>query len=144
MTEGTINRRKFLCSIAMVLMFLFADLALPSAMPQWNNNILDDDNSVNWASTYSNVTADTAINSGNPESGYGYDQSFDIGANFTGDSRMLISVSNNYTSSDIINSALLELTCEVNSTNLDDINFYAARLKKSWDENNSTWNGPTS
>ena len=78
MSKNTHDRRKILLSMAMVMMFLFADLMQTQAMPEWSEE-LDEEVSISWTTTTSNVTKDTGISSVNPSSSYGSDATFELG-----------------------------------------------------------------
>ena len=143
MSKNTHDRRKILLSMAMVMMFLFADLMQPQAMPEWSEE-LDEEVSISWTTTTSNVTKDTGISSVNPSSSYGSDATFELGPSMMGEGKILIEFSNTFNTTEIIRDAILELTCGVDSSNLGTINIFSARLKKDWNSSNANWNGPDS
>ena len=44
MSSNNRDRRKITTSLLLVVMFLFADLALPQAIPEWPNEELEEEN----------------------------------------------------------------------------------------------------
>ena len=121
-------------------MFLFADLALPEAIPEWKVAELDDENIVRRTTSTFNASKDSGIESGNPNSYYGSDETANLGIGASGESRILISFNNSVPSGDMVNGATLFLTCGVDQADLDGISIYSARIKTDWDETNVTWN----
>ena len=121
-------------------MFLFADLALPQAIPEWSNDELEEEIIVMRTTSTFNATKDSGIVSGSPNSFYGGDSTADLGIGPNGESRILISFNNSVPSGDMVNGATLFLTCGIEFQDLNDISIYATRMKKDWDENNVTWN----
>ena len=92
-------------------MFLFADLALPQAIPEWKVSELDDENIVQRTTSTFNATKDSGIESANPNSYYGSDETANLGIGPNGESRILISFNNSVPSGDMVNGATLFLTC---------------------------------
>ena len=111
MSSNTRDRRRIASSLVMVLMFLFADLAVPEAVPNWSNEELDDSFIVSQTVSTINATRDTAIDSTNPTSNFGSDETVDLGLSMTGESRILIGFNNTVPSGDLVNDAILNLTC---------------------------------
>ena len=120
-------------------MFLFADLALPQAVPDWSNEVLDDEKTIFQTVSTFNSSKDTAIDSSNPMSNFGSDETVNLGSSFTGESKILISFNNTVPLTDLVTDAILKLTCGVDPLELGVINIYNSRLLKSWDEANATW-----
>ena len=123
-------------------MFLFADLSLPQAIPNWSNEELDDSKIVFQTTSSLNATKDAAIDSANPNMNYGSDEKADLGLGMSGESRILISFNNSVPSGDLVNDAILELTCGVDLMLIGEINIFTSRMKRAWDEANVTWNNP--
>ncbi len=121
-------------------MFLFADLALPQAIPEWKTVELEDEISVQRTTSTFNASKDSGIESGNPNSYYGSDETAELGIGASGESRILISFNNSVPSGDMVNGATLFLTCGIDPAELDSISIYSARVKSNWDESNVTWN----
>jgi hypothetical protein len=126
----------------MVLMFLFADIAIPQAIPDWKNDVLDDE--ITTSQTTSSVAAlkDTAIDEVNPFQNYGSDETVNLGSTLTGESRILISFNNTVPSSDLVTDAILELTCGIDPFDLGATHIYSSRMKRSWNESNANWANP--
>ena len=142
MPSDTSDRRKILCSLALAIMFLFADLALPNALPQWEDETLDDEVKVSFTTTTSSVFKDTGIDSFNASSSYGSDANFTLGSGTMGEGRILISFNNTIANTEVVEDATLELTCGIDPADIDDIHIYVSRMKKNWNASNSNWNGP--
>ena len=123
-------------------MFLFADLALPQAVPNWTNDELDDTVIVMQTTSSLNVSKDAGIQSSNPNSNYGSDENTTLGLGVSGESRILISFNNTVPSGDMVTDSILELTCGIDPLTIGSIDIFASRLKASWDEANVTWNSP--
>ena len=140
MSSNNRDRRKITTSLLLVVMFLFADLALPQAIPEWPNEELEEENLVLRTTSTFNASKDSGIDSANPNSYYGSDDSADLGVGASGESRVVIEFNNSVPSGDMVNGATLYLTCGIDPTQLDYISIYASRLKKTWDESNVTWN----
>ena len=94
MSSNTRDRRRIASSLVMVLMFLFADLAVPEAVPNWSNEELDDSFIVSQTVSTINATKDTALDSANPTSNFGSDETVDLGLSMMGESRILIGFNN--------------------------------------------------
>ena len=102
-------------------MFLFADLALPQAIPEWKVSELDDENIVQRTTSTFNATKDSGIESADPNSYYGSDETANLGIGPNGESRILISFNNSVPSGDMVNGATLFLTCGIDPVDLDKI-----------------------
>ena len=140
MSSNTRDRRKITTSLLLVLMFLFADLALPQAVPVWTNEELGDNNEVLKTTSSFNVTKDAGMLSSDPDSNNGSDTNSELGIGIEGESRLLFSFNNSVPTGHMVNGASLFLTCGIATEDLDYINIYATRVKKNWDEANVTWN----
>ena len=88
------NRRRIASSLLMVLMFLFADLSVPSAISQWQDEQLEEPQTVYQTTSSFSASKDTAIDSANPNTNYGMDETADLGLTLFGESRILISFNN--------------------------------------------------
>ena len=126
----------------MVIMFLFADLAVPQAVPEWNEFELEDEISIQKTTSAMTLLNDTAIDSSSPNTNYGSSETVDLGQTIGGESRILISFNNTVPSGDMVTSATLNLTCGINPLDIDSINIYTATLKKTWVESSASWTGP--
>jgi len=142
MSSNSRDRRKITTSLLLVLMFLFADLALPQAVPNWPNEELEDSFIVLQTTSSFNPTKDAGIDSANPNTNYGSDETAGLGLGVAGESRILISFNNSVPSGDLVNDAILNLTCGIDPLQLGEINIFTSRMKRAWDEANVTWNNP--
>ena len=144
MLSNTRDRRRIVSSLVMVLMFLFADIALPQAVPDWSNDILLDDDTMSQTTSTTNANKDTALDSANPSTNYGNEGTVGLGASTSGESRILISFNNTISTGDTVSSANLKLTCGIDPVNLETISIYNSKMKRSWSESNANWNNPDS
>ena len=142
MSSNTSDRRRIASSLILALMFLFADLALPQAVPDWNKENLDDSPIISQTTYSSSATKDTAIDSTSPNTNFGSSEIVDFGTSASGESRILISFNNTVPSGEVVTDATLELTCGIDLVDIDTITIYAARMKRSWNEANANWNSP--
>lgn len=94
MSSNTRDRRRIVSSLLLAMMFLFADLALPQAVPDWSNEVLDDEKTIFQTLSTFNSSKDTAIDSSNPMTNFGSDETVNLGSSFTGESKILISFNN--------------------------------------------------
>jgi hypothetical protein len=126
----------------MVLMFLFADLAIPQAVPSWTNDVLSDEITISQTISSIDVLKDTALDEINPMQNYGSNETVNIGPSLTGESKILISFNNTIPNGDLVNDAILELTCGIAPFDLEAIHIYSSRMKRSWNESNANWGNP--
>ena len=68
MSSNSRDRQKITTSLLLVIMFLFADLALPEAIPEWKATELGDENIVHRTTSTFNASKDSGIESANPNS----------------------------------------------------------------------------
>ena len=115
-------------------MFLFADLALPQAVPDWNQDSLDDDPVISQTTYTSSANKDTAIYSDFPENNFGSEGIVNLGVSSSDESKILISFNNTVPSGEIVTDASLQLTCGIEVADLDTISIYTSRMKRSWSE----------
>jgi len=118
-------------------MFLFADLLLPQAVDY--DAKLDEQHPVSLVTSSVSVSADTYI--GEYDSGMNYNQStsgFLGTSDSSWESRMLFQFPMNYSSTDTIHSAQLNIVCGVTSVSSTEISIYVA-APSSWDSSNVTW-----
>ena len=108
-------------------------------MPNWSNEVLEDEKTIFQTLSTFNSSKDTAIESSNPMTNFGSDETVNLGSSFTGESKILISFNNTVPGTDLVTDAILKLTCGVDPLDIGVINIYNSRLLKSWDEDNATW-----
>ena len=119
-------------------MFLFADLALPQAIPHWSTEELQEQKKVQRTTSNLNASADSGITQNDFNASLGNDVE-NLGINSTQESRILFSFNNSVPAGDLVTGATLFLTCGVDIQSLTDIKIYSSRVKKSWFEENVTW-----
>jgi hypothetical protein len=129
--------RRTSTALLLVMMFLLADLLVPSAVP--NQPSLDEQSIVysvttTDAPTYDSVISDTSPNTVGNQSGAG-----DLGiSEFAAESRLLFTFPMNLTSSSSIQSATLGLVCTTDSVSMTQINVYTASVA-TWNDSEATW-----
>ena len=126
----------------MVLMFLFADLAIPQAVPTWTNDVLSDEITVFQTTSSIDALKDTSLDEVNPLQNYGSNGTVTLGTSLAGESKILISFNNTIPNGDLVNDALLELTCGIDPLDLEAIHIYSSRMKRTWNESNANWANP--
>ena len=118
-------------------MFLFADLMLPQAVDY--NTELEEQHSVYLVSSVVSVNADTSIEEFNPTTNNNQSSTGFLGISDAGfESRLLFDFPMNFTSSDTVHSATLNIVCDENSLSSSDISIYAA-TPSSWNSSTVTW-----
>ena len=129
--------RRTALSIFLVLMFLFADLMLPDALhfePQ-----LDEQQGISYATTYNSVLSDTYIDESNSTTNFNQSAVGFVGQSDAGsESRLLFEFGMNYTSSDTIHSATLDISCSKSGALSPEIRIYPASTS-SWDSGTVSW-----
>ena len=129
--------RRTSLTVFLVLMFLFADLMLPQAVDY--DIQLEEQHIVSLVSSVVSVEADTSIEEFNPTSNYNQSGSGYLGISDAGfESRLLFDFAMNFTSSDTVHSATLNIACDENSLSSSDISIYAA-TPSSWNSSTVTW-----
>ncbi|MDP6223452.1 MAG: DNRLRE domain-containing protein, partial [Candidatus Poseidoniaceae archaeon] len=135
MTTSTKNRNVF-TAMTLVLMFLLADVFVPSAFPA--PELLEEEPAVQHVISTINPGLDTYIDSDNPADNYAGEDTGLLGVSGSSEGRLLISFPLNFASTDTIHSARLDLVCS-NSGPTDGLAIYPASTSVSWDAN-ATWN----
>ena len=135
MTTSTTNRNVF-TAMTLVLMFLLADVFVPSAFPA--PELLEEEPTVQHVISTISPTLDTYIDSDNPVDDFAGDDTGLLGVSGSSEGRLLLSFPLNFASTDTIHSARLDLVCS-NSGPTDGLAIYPASTSVSWDEN-VTWN----
>ena len=105
MSSSGTNPQKIAISIALVMMFIFADLALPEAIPKWKEDVLEEDIPIMKTTSSVSVFKDTMIDSATPNTNYGSESEVGFGSNTSTDSRILIEFNNTVPSGDVVLSA---------------------------------------
>ena len=129
--------RRTSTALLLVMMFLLADLLVPSAVP--NQPALDDQSIVYSVTTVDAPTFDSVISDTNPNTIGNQSVSGDVGiSEFSEESRLLFTFPLNLTSSSSIQSATLDLVCTTDSVSMTQINVYTAGVA-SWNDSEATW-----
>lgn len=124
-------------AVLMVVLFLFADLALPSAVPDWNE--LDDSVSVNRAISNVSPSIDTYIDSFYPNDNFEQSQNGTLNGDLSAPTRLMFKFNMSFTSADTIHSATLSLKCWTIATGSTDIAIYPASILSSWNATATSW-----
>ncbi|MBT60982.1 MAG: hypothetical protein CMA63_05460 [Euryarchaeota archaeon] len=136
MPRETAPRRTSL-ALAMILMFLFADLLVPqtfNTVPE-----LEEQYTISYVTSTDSALNDTFIQDSNPSSNYNISTDGFLGVSDTGsESRLLFEFPMNFSSSDTVQSATLNLECTVESVVSTNIAVYAA-MSSSWNAESVTW-----
>ncbi len=133
MLRETAPRRTTL-TIFLVLMFLFADLLLPQAMDYEVE--LAEQHSVSLVTSMISASADTYIDEFNPTTNNNQSSTGYLGVSDAGfESRLLFEFPMNFTSSDTVHSATLNIVCDESSVSSSNIIIYPASLSTWY----STW-----
>ncbi|MBT5592558.1 MAG: DNRLRE domain-containing protein, partial [Euryarchaeota archaeon] len=132
----TTNSQNLSAAIIMVMMFLLADLFVPSAFPAAEH--LEEEQTVLHVTSTLNPTNDTYIDSDFPNSDYSSDDTGLLGVSGSSDSRILISFPLNYASTDTIHSSRVDLVCS-SSDATEGLAVYPATTSASWNDS-ATWN----
>ncbi|MDE0869502.1 MAG: hypothetical protein OSA21_04245, partial [Candidatus Poseidoniaceae archaeon] len=136
MLRETAPRRTTL-TIFLVLMFIFADLLLPQTLDY--DVELAEQHHVSLVTSTVSALNDTALDEYNPSSNYNQSGARLLGISDTGfDSRLLFEFPLNYTSSDSIHSATLNLVCVEDSLASPNLSIYAT-TPSSWNSTTATW-----
>ena len=120
----------------MVLMFLLADLFVPSAFPAVDQ--LEEEQTVQYVTSTLNPSADTYIDSDNPNDDFSSDDTGLLGVSGSSEGRLLLSFPLNFASTDTIHSSRVDLVCS-SSTASNGLAVYPATTSVSWNES-ATWN----
>ena len=135
MRNSTTNRNVF-TAVTLILMFLLADVFVPSAFPA--PELLEEEPSVQHVISTISPTLDTYIDSDYPNDDYAGEDTGLLGISGTSDGRLLLSFPLNFASTDTIHSARLDLVCS-NGGATNGLAVYPASTSVSWDQN-ATWN----
>ena len=120
----------------MVLMFLLADVFVPSAFPAPDQ--LEEKQTVQHVTSTLNPTVDTYIDSDFPNDDFSSDDTGLLGVSGSSDSRILISFPLNYASTDTIHSSRVDLVCSSSDAS-NGLAVYPATTSASWNDS-ATWN----
>ena len=124
-------------AVLLIVLFLFADLALPSAVPEWKE--LENAPTINRVISNVSPSADTYIDSYYPNDNFESEQNGTLEGGTTSPTRLMFSFNMSFGSSDTIHSATLNLKCWSDATSTTDIAIYSAAITSSWNATEVTW-----
>ena len=124
-------------ALLLVMMFLLADLLLPQTLEGWTE--LDDEISPQHVVSTHSPTADTYISMASPSSTYNTSASGVLSSGVMADSRLLLRFPMNYTSSDTVHSATIDLQCTTDVLGPTAMSVYAGEMKRSWNGSYASW-----
>ena len=124
--------------LLLVMMFIFADMALPQTLEGWT--LLEDEQEPSRTVSTHSVLADTYITVADPTGTYNGSTTGSLNDDLISESKLLFRFPMNFTSSDTIHSATLDLNCttdaEIGSTEMI---AYAAEMKRTWNGSYASW-----
>ena len=124
-------------AVLLIVLFLFADLALPSAVPEWKE--LENAPTINRVISNVSPSADTYIDSYYPNDNFESEQNGTLEGGTTSPTRLMFSFNMSFGSSDTIHSATLNLKCWSDAIGTTDIAIYSAAITSSWNATEVTW-----
>ena len=124
-------------AILLIVLFLFADLALPSAIPEWKE--LEDTPAVSRVISSVSPSQDTHIDSSYPNDNFEQASNSTLIGGLTTPTRLLFSFNMSFGSTDTIHSATLSLTCTTDAIVSTGIAIYPAPITASWNVTEVTW-----
>ena len=118
-------------------MFLLADLILPQTLEGWTE--FEDEITPQRVVSTHTPSADTYISMAAPTSTYNTSVDGILSSGMMAESRLLLRFPMNFTSSDTIHSATLNLQCNTNDVAPADISIFAAEMKETWNGSYASW-----
>ena len=124
-------------ALLLVLMFLFADLALPHTMEGWSE--LEDDAAVNRVVSTHAIHADTYITAGDPTTTHNTSATGILAEGLLTESRLLLRFPMNATSSDTVHEASVDLQCTTTASGSTRMVAYVGSMSRMWNGSYATW-----
>ncbi len=124
-------------ALLLVLMFIFADLSLPQTMEGWSE--LEDENTVQRAVSYHTIHADTFITASSPTSTYNTSTIGELSDGPGQESRLLLRFPMNYSSSDTVHEASIDLECTSDVLGPTELTAYVAPMDRMWNGSYASW-----
>ena len=121
----------------LVVMFLFADLALPHTMEGWSE--LEEANTPSRVISAHSVNADTYLSEANPTSTYNTSASGTLSEGMLNQGRLLLRFPMNFTSADTVHDAKIELQCTTDELAPTIMTAYVAEMKRTWNGSYASW-----
>ena len=125
-------------TIFLIILFLVADLALPSSFEGWKE--LEDQQIVHHTISSHGVHADTYITAASATSTYNTSTTGTLAEGTSLDSRLLLRFPMNFTSSDTIHEASIELQCTTAATGSTRMLAYVGTMNRMWNGSYANWN----
>lgn len=117
-------------ALLLAVMFIFADMALPQTMEGWK--MLEDEQSPERAVSTHAIHADSYISENNPTNSYNTSATGMLSNEMLQESRLLLRFPMNYTASDTIHSATVNLQCTTTDLGSTDMHAYVASMDRMW------------
>jgi hypothetical protein len=130
-------RRPRASALMLVIMFLFADLALPHTLNGWSE--LEDTQTVNRVVSTHDIHADTYITVGDPTTTHNSSSTGVLAEGQLTDSRLLLRFPMNFSASDTIHEASIDLECTTNDVGTTRMVAYVASMQRMWNGSYATW-----
>ena len=124
-------------ALLLVLMFIFADLSLPQTMEGWSE--LEEENTVQRVVSYHTIHADTYITASSPTSTYNASTTGQLSDGIGQESRLLLRFPMNYTSSDTVHEASIDLACTTDALGPTELKAYAGSMDRVWNGSHASW-----
>ena len=124
-------------ALLLVLMFIFADLSLPQTMEGWSE--LEDEQNVRRAVSYHSVHADTHISAGAPTTTYNTSTTGTLADGPAQESRLLLRFPMNFTASDTVHEASVDLQCTTDALGPTELTAYVASMNRFWNGSFASW-----
>ena len=124
-------------ALLIVIMFLFADMALPDTMEGWS--ALDEETNVQRVVSSHAVHADTYITAGDATTTHNTSATGTLAEGALSESRLLLRFPMNYTSSDTIHEASIDLYCTTDDIGTTRMVAYVAEMNRMWNGSFANW-----
>src|SRR5210317_1639244 len=131
------NHRPRTSALLLVLMFLFADLALPHTMDGWSE--LEDETTVSRVVSTHAIHADTYITAGDPTTTHNTSATGILAEGLLTESRLLLRFPMNATSSDTVHEASVDLQCTTTASGSTRMVAYVGSMSRMWNGSYATW-----
>ena len=124
-------------ALLLVLMFIFADLSLPQTMEGWSE--LEEENTVHRVVSNHAIHADTYISESSPGNTFNTSATGVLAAGASQESRLLLRFPMNFTSSDTVHEASIDLECTTDMLGPAGMTAYVSSMDRMWNGSHATW-----
>ena len=124
-------------ALLLAVMFIFADMALPHTMEGWK--MLEDEQSPQRTVSTHSIHADSYIAENNPTTSYNTSATGILGNEMLMESRLLLRFPMNFTASDTIHTATVDLECTTDALGSTDMYAYVASMDRMWNGSYVSW-----